>query len=140
MGFILFVAAVAFLVWSLVFIFRGSLIGACAVYLIAACCMDGNLWGLEAGGFTWTIDRLLFLFITVTFLFQWRIGRIEIKRLNVADGVLLALFALVVVSTFTHNWGPKPGDKTSTLMHLIDGYIIPVVIFFVAKHSRVTRT
>ncbi len=130
------VLAVLAVIWSAVFAYRGSLVGSCILYLIAACCLSGELWSVDAAGLTWSLDRLLLLLILIAFAVQWRLGRTDPKPRTGGDTLLAGFLVLLLFSTFTHDWRASGPDAESVLVHLINGYMIPVVIFLVAKHAR----
>ncbi len=132
---ILIFAAVGVL-WGTIYALRGSLIGGCVAYLIAACCFSGDFWSFDAAGLTWSIDRFLLLLLFAAFLVQWRIGRADPKPFTAGDVLLACFLGLLLLSTFTHDWRVRGPEAESVLMHLINGYAIPMLVFCVAKHAR----
>jgi O-antigen ligase len=130
---------IAAIVWVVIYAQRGSLIASCVVYLIAACCFSGDFWSLDAGGLTWSADRLFLVLVCAAFAVQSWQGRTEPKRLSWADGGLACFLAVLLISTFTHDWRAAGSGNDSVLMHLVNGYAIPAVIFGIAKHARLTR-
>ncbi len=137
MSFIILMLALVGIVWSLVFALRGSLYCGLVVYLICACCLSGRFWSVDAAGFTWSMDRFVLALLIVVFAVRWAMGRIVLKPFTHHEGLLAGFVALLFVSTFTHEWRAMGPDNESPLIHLINGYMIPGVIFFMARHASI---
>jgi O-antigen ligase len=131
----IFLSVPAF-VWSAWLIFRGPLFAGCVTVLLAMCFLNGELWSVEAAGLDWSIDRFLFIGLCVAFGVQWRLGRTEPKPLAWQDWLLCAFLGLIVVSTFTHDWRAGDVQHGSIIMHLVNGYLIPVGLFGIARFAK----
>jgi hypothetical protein len=126
------ILSLAALAWGAVLAYRGSVVWGCAVFLIASCCFSADFWSFEAAGLTWTLDRFFLMALVGIFAAQVSIRRVDHKRAAPGEGLLAAFLLLVVASTFTHDWRSAGPDKVPVLMHLVNGYLIPAAVFWIA--------
>lgn len=136
MSFLIFILAIIGVVWGAVLALRGSPILGCIVYLIAASCFSAHFWSIDAAGLTWSIDRFFMAFLLIAAVVQWRLGNFDFKSLTRADWLLGCFLALLVFRTFTSDWRTIGPDKDSILIHLVNGYGIPLAILLIARHVR----
>lgn len=139
MSFVVFVLVIVGVVWGAILALRGSPIVGCAVYLIAACCFGGYFWSIDAAGLTWSIDRFFLMFLLIACLVQWRAGNSEFKPLTRADLLLGGFLGLLVIRTFTSDWQTTGPDDESVVVHLINGYFIPLAVFLIARNMRLDQ-
>ena len=139
MGFFVLLLAICLLIWGSVLAWRGSPVLGCAIYLIVACAFGGYFWTIDAAGLTWSLDRFFLAFLLIAFVVQWKAGKVELKPLTRAEMLLAAFFALLLFSTFTHDWRKVGPDDDSVLMHLVNGYLVPVTIFLLARNARLNE-
>ncbi len=132
---ILIIAAICALVWGTYLTLRGSLVGGCFVYLVLVTCFANNFLQFDIGPLTWTLDRLFLCLLVAAFCVQWRLGKIDFKKLAAGEYLLVAFLGLAVVSTLTHDWRAAPAD-VSILMRLANGLLIPTVIYMIARQAR----
>jgi len=136
---IIVILAIAALVWGVVLTLRGSLLAGCVVYMIMASCFGPPFWEFEAG-ITLSLDRLFFVVLLGAFVAQWRLGMLDPKPLTKVDWLLFAFVGWLVVSTFTHDYrATAPGDSP-IVQHLINGYLIPLCVFWIARQARHTES
>ncbi len=140
MSFIIFVLAIAGVVWGAVLAMRGSPILGCVIYLIVASCFSGYFWSIDAAGLTWSIDRFFMMLLLITIVVQWRLGKCDIKSLSPADLALGGFMLLLIVRTFTSDWRDPGPDQEPILMHLVNGYGIPLAILLIARHAKLNET
>lgn len=130
----LFLSAPA-LIWGGWLMLRGSLVVGCSAVLIAMCCFSGEWWSVEAGGLDWSLDRFLLIGMTLAFVLQWRLGKIEPKPFDRHDAVMGAFIGVLLASTFTHDWRVGDEENGTILMHLVNGYAVPVALLAIARFS-----
>jgi len=130
--------AAAALVWGTYLAMRVSLVAGGLVYLLAACVVGPHAFTFDAG-ITWSLDRLFLLALCGMFVLQWRMGRTDIKPLCRVDYLIAGLVGWLFASTFTHDWQSTSADQVPVVQHLINGYLIPVAIYFIARNARLTE-
>ena len=139
MAFFLFILAILGVIWGSVLAWRGSVVLGCAIYLIVACCLSGYFWSIDAAGLTWSLDRFFLAFLLFAFALQWKAGRADPKPFTRAEMFLAAFFALLLFSTFTSDWRKVGPDDESILMHLVNGYLVPVIVFLLARTAQLNE-
>lgn len=98
--------------------------------------MPAEFFSVDAGGLTWTLDRLWLMVILIQFAIQWYRNQTAPLNWETTD-ILLALFLLwLLARTVTQPLGISIKGQPPTLMHLINGYVIPVIIFGVFRFSK----
>lgn len=136
---VIVILIIAALCWGAVLAYRGSVLVGCALYLITTCCFSNEFWSLDAAGLTWALDRFFLLGLVGLFAAQVFIRRTEHKPLAPGDLLLAAFLAVLLVSTFTHDWRTLGPDRVSVLMHLVNGYLIPATLFWIAREAQLNE-
>ncbi|MBN1394356.1 MAG: O-antigen ligase family protein [Pirellulales bacterium] len=132
------IAVVVGLIWGAVVFMRGGLIGGCLAVLLAGVCLSVPFYKIELGPLPLTADRLLLVLLVVQYVFWRRWGLTDPKPLGKPDILLLALLAVLVISTFTHDWTVKNYQPVSWL---VISYLMPAAMYWIArqmKHSERT--
>ncbi len=158
---IVLIAAAVAVVWGTILALRGSLIAGCLGTIIATCCFGPNFLSFDVAGISLSIDRLLLAGLVVAWIVQWRVrqdrrpardreqttgrsgdvphGRWQLQPLNVADGIVFAFVGVLALSMFTHDWRSTRPGETPIPQHLINGYLIPLALFWIARQTRLTE-
>ena len=126
------------LVWGTYLCMRGSLLGGCLLLLVMTCCFGVHFFQFDAG-ITFSLDRLLVAGLVGAYVVQRKLGRTESKPLSNADYLLGGLFGVLIVSMFTHDWRTVGPDDVPVLQHLINGYLIPLAIYWVARQTTLNQ-
>jgi O-antigen ligase len=136
---LLVIAAVAGLVWGTVYLIRGSLPVGCLAVLFVGSCLGYDFFRFDTGPVTMTFDRLALVGLVAAYAAQRWMGRTEPKPASRWDFALLALVGLLTVSTFMHDWRWSPvRGMMPAYWRLIGGYLIPLVLYWVARQSAWT--
>lgn len=130
-------AALPACLWMFIVLVRGSLPLSCAVFLIATSCLPAEFFSLDAAGLTWTFDRLWLALILAQFTLKWYRGELADFRLEATDLLLALFFLWLALRTFSQPLGIAIKGQPPTMMHFINGYMIPLVVFVVLRLSRV---
>ena len=136
---ILAIIALGVVVWGAIWAVRGSLIAGGLAVLVATCCLGPYFFSFDVAGVTLTIDRLLVAGLCMAWAAQWRMGKLKLNKLNLADWSLLTFVAWLTFSMLTHDWSGVSGAGTPVPQHLINGYLIPLALFWVARQSNLTE-
>jgi len=136
---ILVIAGIVGLVWGTWLCLRGSLIAGCLTYLVMASCFGAYFLQFDAGGVTLSLDRLFLVALAITFVVQWRLGKTDPKPMTRVDYLLLGLVGVLIVSTFTHDWRAAEPNRVPVVQHLINGYLIPLAVYWIARQATLTQ-
>lgn len=132
------IAALVVIVWTAVFATRGSLLAGCCVLIVITACLGHPFFHTQLGPLTVTLDRLLLPVLLLAYAVQWRLGRTDPKPVTRSEVVLVALVALLTISTFTHDWNVTLPDQVPPIWRLIAGYLVPAIVYWIARQSPLT--
>jgi O-antigen ligase len=120
---------------------RLPLVAGCLVFLLLTNCFSIEFARFEIGPVTMSLDRIFLIVLVAAYFVQRHFREPPALRRRLAwDDVLLAAFAaLVAISTFTHDWRTPPTSDIQIVQHLINGYLTPLVLFWIARQSVVTQ-
>ena len=138
MQFLILVAWVLAAVWGLLWAARGSVLLGSAVYLIVSSIFGPQFFSFELSGITISVDRLILpavlaAYFAQRFVFQRRVD----WRLSHIDCVLISFVGLLLASTFSHNWQRSGADQVPIFPHLVEGYLLPIFLFWMLKRSDI---
>ncbi len=122
--------------WMIIALVRGSLPLSCALFVVATSCFPAEFFSVDAGGLTWTLDRAWLVVIAAQFVIKWYRGELATFRWETTDLLLGLFFLWLMVRTFSQPLGSTIKGQPVTLMHFINGYLIPLVLFAVLRLSN----
>lgn len=131
-------AVLSLLVWGTVLLRRGVLLGGCLVFLVVGYCLGHPFLSFDAGPVPLTLDRLLLVALAVGYLILRRLNRLDPKPMTGTDGILLALVLLLSCSTVFSGAETRTGAGGSPLWRLIASYWMPLLVYWLARQSRIT--
>lgn len=139
MGFITVLLAVIGILWGMLLALRGSLVPLVGVYLVIGAVFGFEWFHFDVGGITLSIDRLVLLAIIAGAALQKKLAEPRVGRLALhsADLVLLAFVAWLLMNTFVHDWRRSGPDQQPILPHLLEGYLIPLVLFAIVRTHEI---
>jgi O-antigen ligase len=132
---IIITAGIVALVWGTLLAVRGSLIAGCLTFLVLASCFGVHFLHFDMAGITLSIDRLFLVGLVGAYVVQWRLGRTQPKPLTIVDLTVFALIGVLLASTFTHDWRTSGPNQVPIIQHLINGYLIPLVLYWIARQA-----
>ncbi len=139
MPFLIFTAAMLLVVWGAILVPRISLLVLCAVYLLTASAYGYEIFHFDVAGITLSLDRILLVLIVAAYFIQSGRGLTAKRDIPASELLLLGFLAILLINTFTHNWRRVAADQVPILPHLIDGYLIPFVLYWVARRSIIAK-
>ncbi|NQT17665.1 MAG: O-antigen ligase family protein [Planctomycetes bacterium] len=139
MNAVIFIAVVVGLVWGTVFVARGSLVHGCLAFLVVGYCLGHELFRFDLGPFPLTLERLVLGGLVFAYVVHRRLGKTDPKPIAREDVALLAFAGLLIASTLTHDWRAAEPGKTSPLWLLVAGYLMPVVVYWIGRQSRLNQ-
>ena len=140
MDFIAAILLLALLVWSPLILTRLPLVAGCLIFLLLTNCFSVEFARFDIGPLNMSLDRFFLIFLVGAFLVQRRTVPPGLTRRLAWDDLLLGAFAVfVTASTFLHDWRTSPTSDIQIVQHLINGYLTPLVLFWIARQSAVTE-
>lgn len=130
------IAGIVALIWAAVLFRRGGLMGGCLAVLLAGCCFGYQWFHLATEPIPLTVDRLLWGLLLVQYVLWRRFGWTQPKPWGKADLVLVAFFALLFVSTLTHDWQV---ERARPLSRLLFYWVMPLGMYWVARQMVVSQ-
>lgn len=122
-------------IWGLNLAIRGSMLTGCALYLIVAGAIGYEYLHFSLGGISGSLDRILLVGLLGAYVIQWKLGRTAPKTVSASELVLLAFFGLLLANTWTHEWNRRGPDQVPIIPHLIEGYLIPLILYWMARRA-----
>ncbi len=132
------VVALALILWSFFFLRYHDLPLGCALFLVITSTFSSDFFGIDAAGLTWTMDRFWLVFLVAQLGYNFAKKRIRWRDMQTSDILLIAFLIWLTVRTLPFPLGQTLPQQPPTLMHLLNGYLIPIFLFFALKCSRVT--
>jgi hypothetical protein len=134
------IAGIVGLVWGAIVFLRGGLVAGCLAVLLAGACFGVPFYKLELGPLPLTADRALLVLLVVQYVL-WRCwGYADPRPLGKPEILLLAFLAVLVLSTFTHDWKATIDEKPyQPLSLLIVSYLMPATVYWIARQSKITE-
>ncbi len=136
MPFLASVITLPLLVWGIISVVRGSIFLSVALFLVATCVFPAEFFALDLGGLTWTLDRLCLLCITAQLAVRWWRKELVYDQIQSLDVAMVLFMLWLIARTITQPLGAVLPNQPPTLMHLVNGYLIP---FFLYAALRTTR-
>lgn len=106
---------------------------AALIVLITGSVLSSEFFSLPAGPIPITIDRLLLLGMMALFGMLLFVGREELRPLNRADVIILALVTFITFSAFSHDWKFQRNLPVSRLLFF---NLMPIALYWVLRTSR----
>lgn len=139
MSFLIVLGLCIGLVWGTWFVFRGSPIAGCLIFLLTASCFGYEWLNFDVGPIPLTLDRLVLLTVLAAAAGQWWIGRLDMKHLRTVDKVALVFAGVLLLRTFGNEAERFIQGDMPPIMRLALGYMIPLMVYFLARQSRITQ-
>jgi O-antigen ligase len=136
MPFLAAAIALPLIVWGSISILRGSITLSVALFLVCTCVFPAEFFSVDVAGLTWTLDRLCLLGLVVQWVLQWRRGKLHFDHLQTLDVALGLFFLWLVARTITQPLGSVLPGQPPTLMHLVNGYLIPFLLYAALRTER----
>lgn len=129
-------AGLVAMVWGTVLFLRGGLLAGCLAVLLAGCCFGHPWFCVPIEPIPLTLDRILWAALLVQYLLWRRWGLADPKPLSRPDFLLFGLFAVLLLSTFSHDWRVNGAQPAARLFFF---WMMPLGIFWVARQSVITE-
>ncbi len=135
MELLIVIFAIAGLVWSLVLLRRGGLLGVCLAVLVVAACAGYHFLRFAAGPFPMTLDRLLLVVLCGLYAVYRLKGWADPKPLDRADAAVLVFVVLLTLNTLAHDWRYNDFQPLSDLVFY---FWAPLTLYWIARQSALS--
>jgi O-antigen ligase len=127
--------AMALIVWAIAAVRYHDVLTGTAIFLIATSVFPPEFISAKVGGLSLTVDRIWLCAIVGQFAFDAWSRRTRFRSLAASDIWLFLFLAWLLVRTVTTPIGKEILGQPSTVMHLLNGYLIPAFLFLLIRHS-----
>ncbi len=127
----------AVLVWGIVALRYHDVVTGTAIFVVATSLFPPEYLSIKVAGLSVTADRVWLIALICQFTYDQWSGRSHLRAWTGADLWLLAFLAWLTIRTLTTPFGHELPGQPSTLMHLINGYLIPAFLYFLIRQSDV---
>ncbi len=133
MEIVLLIFAIAAILWSVTLLKYHDLPLGCAIFLVVSSVFSSDFFALDAGGLTWTLDRFWLLFLVAQITYNLKEGLIRWREPQTLDLLLIAFAIWLIARTLPFPLGQSIPEQPATLMHLLNGYLIPFFLYALSK-------
>jgi len=130
MSALLWILAIAGLLWWAVLLRHAGLVGGALAVLLGGSCFGHAFFHLDAGPLPITADRVLLGSLLVVFLVYRMRGQTERTPVDPLDLWIGVFGAVLVISTFAHDWQAHSNRALASLLFF---YLMPVVLYAIAR-------
>jgi O-antigen ligase len=106
---------------------------AALMVLLTGSVLGHEFYHVSVGPIPVTLDRIMMGVMLIAFAWLFLIGKEDLRRLNRLDMAILALMAVISISTVTHNWRFLNNMPASRLLFF---NLMPAVLYWVVRTSR----
>ena len=124
-------------VWGIAIVRYHDLITGTALFIVATSIFPPEFISAKVMGFSLTVDRVWLAALSGQFAYDFWTRRARIRQLTGSDIWLLLFIAWLIIRTLTTPFGNEIKGQPSTMMHLINGYLIPTFLFCLIRHTDV---
>lgn len=137
MELLLLFAAIAASVWALVLLPRWTPLSMAVTYLLVASAAGYEIYNFNVG-INMSFDRLMLLILIGSFGWRWWRQKTAARDIPASELILFAFFGLLILNMFAHDWRRTGDGQVPILQHMIEGYLIPFILYWIARRSVIT--
>ncbi len=126
--------AMAAIVWAIAAVRYHDVLTGTAVFLVTTSVFPPEFISAKVGGLSLTVDRVWLCAIVGQFLFDAWTRRTRFRTLAASDICLFMFLAWLILRTISTPIGKEILGQPSTVMHLLNGYLIPAFLFVLIRH------
>jgi O-antigen ligase len=123
-------------IWAWIFFRRVSVYSWAIAFLIGTSAFTAEFYALNVGGLTWTVDRVVFLCLLMRFLIGWKLKEYQLLPIELEDCLAIAFTVWLCARTLSQPLEAIAPHQPDTLMHMINGYTIPLILYIILRTAR----
>ncbi len=128
----------AAIVWAIAVVRYHDVLTGTAIFLIATSVFPPEYLSVKVGGLSLTVDRVWLVALLGQFAYDAWNGRSRIRGFTGSDIWMMLFLAWLVVRTLATPFGKEIPGQPSTILHLINGYLVPAFLYVLIRHSDMT--
>lgn len=106
-------------------------------YLLVASAVGYEIFNFNVG-ITMSLDRLMLLVLIGSFGWHWWRRKTAARDIPASEILLFSFIGLLLLNTFTNDWRRSGEDQVPILQHMIEGYVIPLILYWIARRSVIS--
>lgn len=115
---------------------RASAITLSILFVVCTSVFTAEFQSIEIAGLTWSIDRAILLILLGNVAIGWWQGKHRLDTWQYVDCLILAFLAWLALRTFTQPLESIAPHQPNTLMHMVNGYCIPFILYAILRTSK----
>jgi O-antigen ligase len=127
----------AAIVWAIAVVRYHDVLTGTAIFLIGTSVFPPEYLSVKVAGFSLTVDRVWLAALVGQFAYDLWNRRARIRNLTGSDTWLFLFLGWLIVRTLSTPIGNEMPGQPSTMMHLINGYLIPAFLFCLIRHTEI---
>ena len=127
----------AAIVWVIAVVRYHDVLTGTAIFLITTSVFPPEYISVKLAGFSLTIDRAWLSALVVQFGYDLWNRRARIRNMTGSDVWLFLFLIWLILRTVTTPIGQEIVGQPSTVLHLINGYLVPSFLFCLIRHSDI---
>lgn len=124
----------AAIVWFIAVVRYHDILTGTALFLVATSVFPPEFVSAKIGGVSATVDRVWLLALVAQFFYDLWNRRCRLRSLTGSDIWLFLFLGWLILRTLSTPLGQELKEQPSTLLHLINGYLIPAFLFCLIRH------
>jgi O-antigen ligase len=127
----------ALAVWTVAVVRYHDVLTGTAIFLVTTSLFPPEYLSAKVAGVSLTVDRVWLSAVVGQFAYDVFSRRARIRSLGAADLWMFLFLGWLIARTLTTPMGKEILGQPSTVMHLINGYLIPALLYCLIRHSDI---
>jgi O-antigen ligase len=124
-------------VWFVLALRYNDMVVGSAIFLTVTSTFTSDFFAVQTGSVTLTLDRVWIVCLMIQLAYNIKFGRFVARPLQTSDICLAAFLGWLIIRTLMEPLGEQVKGQPSTVMHLLNGYLIPALLYWLIRFSRV---
>lgn len=129
--------ALAAAVWIVAAVKYHDVLTGTAIFLVATSMFPPEYLSVKVGGLSLTVDRVWLVALIGQFAYDLWNRRARIRSLTGLDTFLFLFLGWLILRTVMTPIGRELPGQPSTVMHLLNGYLVPAFLFILIRHTSI---
>jgi len=131
------IMAIAASVWFVLALRYNDMVVGAAIFLTVTSIFTSDFLAFQTGSITLTLDRIWIVCLLIQLVYNLKSGRFVFRSIQSVDVCLAAFLVWLIARTLMEPLGEQVDGQPSTVMHLLNGYLVPAFLYWLIRFSRV---